>query len=178
MRTKLADTARITALSGLLLLSLLLTGARADVARTGLSNPERLGSVTVRYLGIAIYDAELFTSGGTDFRWQAPMALRLTYRRGFSADQLTDATMTEITRMNGESASDAKLRADLATCYRDVKKGDEITATSQGSNAVSLWLNNRKVCTLNSAGIQKRFFGIWLAPESRMARLSPQLKGK
>ncbi|WP_164727010.1 chalcone isomerase family protein [Shimia sediminis] len=178
MRRHLTDTLRITTLSLLLMVAMLMGKAHADVARTGLQNPERLGSATIRYLGIAIYDAELYTPGGVDFRWQAPMALRLTYRRGFSADQLTDATMQEITRISGTRSGDAGLRADLATCYSDVKKGDEITATSTGADTITIWLNGRKVCALTTAGIQKRFFGIWLAPESRVARLGPQLKGQ
>ena len=178
MPKTLSDTFRISTLSALLIVAMFTGHAQADVARTGLQNPERLGSATIRYLGIAMYDAELYTPGGADFRWQAPMALRLTYRRGFSADQLTDATMQEITRISGARAGDAKLRADLAACYRDVKKGDEITASSTGPNTMTIWLNNRKVCTLTTASIQKRFFGIWLAPESRVARLGSKLKGQ
>lgn len=174
----LPDTFRIIALSSLMALGLLTTQARADVARSGISSPERLGSVTIRYLGVAMYDAELFTSGGAAFRWQDPMALRLTYRRGFSADQLTDATMQELTRISGQSASDARLRANLASCYSDVSKGDSITAASTGPNTLSIWLNGAKVCDISAPGIQKRFFGIWLAPESRVARLGPQLKGQ
>lgn len=178
MLVNLTDTIRITALSLLLLVSFLLGDARADVSRTGLQNPERLGSVTIRYLGVAMYDAELFTPSGSDFRWQAPMALRLTYRRGFSADQLTDATMQEIIRISGNRSDDTRLRADLAACYSDVRKGDRITATSTGPDTLAIWLNGRKVCALAITGIQKRFFGIWLAPESRVARLGPQLKGQ
>jgi len=152
--------------------------ASADLERSGMPDPVQLGEATIRWLGAPIYDASLYTTGGGAFRWQAPMALQLAYRRGFSGAQLLDATMQEIRRIEGDRADHAKLGRDLEACYRDVGRGDAITAVSKGANDLSLWMNGSRLCALDMPNIQQRFLGIWLSPQSRIARLGLRLRGQ
>lgn len=152
--------------------------ASTDLERAGLRDPVQLGAATIRWLGAPIYDARLFIGGGGAFRWQGPMALQLEYRRSFKGEQLLEATMQELRRIEGGRTDHAALRRDLQGCYRDVRQGDAVTAVSTGRDDLALWMNDRRLCQVRASDIQQRFLGIWLSPQSRIARLGPQLRGQ
>ncbi|AUQ59517.1 chalcone isomerase family protein [Phaeobacter inhibens] len=156
------------------LLSSFSTPATAD---TGLKSPIKLGEVTFRWFGLPLYDASLFAEGQERFDWQTPMALKLSYRRGFTRMQLTKATAAELTRLEGPRADQDRLLAKLERCFRDVAAGDSFVATTRDPNQVALYLNGRQTCDVRHAEARKRFLNIWLSPNSRSARLSSQLRG-
>ncbi|KII15990.1 chalcone isomerase family protein [Phaeobacter sp. S60] len=149
----------------------------AATAETGLRSPIKLGEVTFRWFGLPLYDASLFAEGQNRFDWQTPMALKLSYRRGFTRAQLTKATAAELTRLEGPRADQERLIAKLETCFRDVAAGDSFVATTQDPNQVALYLNGRRTCDVRHAEARKRFLNIWLSPNSRSARLSSRLRG-
>lgn len=164
----------------LLLVIIIALPARAsaspEVGRA-MSNPGKLGEVTFRWLGLPLYDAALFTPAGQGFSWARPIALQLTYARSISRDNLIEATITEMERMEGARGDHAAIRQKLVSCFRDVSKGDRFTASASGGNAVQLWFNGRQTCTLGHSNIRERFLGIWLSDKSRSVRLSRQLRG-
>ncbi|MDP2492965.1 hypothetical protein Q8W25_03010 [Shimia thalassica] len=152
--------------------------ARPDLERAGLGEAERLGEATIRWLGVPIYEAAVFTPKAQAFEWNAPMALELTYRRGFAKGQLLEATMKEIIRVEGTRSDTPALQTALADCYREVKPGDRVVAVSTSPDRLSLYQNSIRLCDLGFQNIQKRFLGIWLSGDSRIARLGPRLKGQ
>lgn len=154
--------------------------ARAGTAeiRAAIPDPASRGAVTFRWFGLPLYDATLYTAGGNAFDWRAPLALKLVYAREIPAETLVRATLSELRRMEGARADHAAIGRELGSCFRDVGPGDRFTATATGADAVTLWFNGARTCTLSHAGIRERFLGIWLSDDSRSARLSRQLRGE
>lgn len=152
--------------------------ARPDLERAGLSAPGNVGQVTFRWLGLPLYRAALFTEEGADFTWQRPMALELAYLRNISRDNLLEATLTELERIEGRKPDLDSLLGKLRGCFRDVRKGDTFVAVARARDVLSFWLNGRKTCELRHTGVRERFLGIWLSDKSRSASLSRQLRGE
>ncbi|MFS4580800.1 chalcone isomerase family protein [Phaeobacter sp. C3_T13_0] len=158
-----------------LLLTILSGPTYAD---TGLKAPTKLGEVTFRWFGLPLYDASLYAEGQNRFDWQTPMALRLSYRRGFTQSQLMQATTAELARLEGPRGDQNELIAKLDLCFRDVAAGDSFVATTRDPDHVALYLNGRQTCEIRHKDARKRFLDIWLSPNSRAARLSSRLRGE
>lgn len=167
-------------LLALTLTALLLNPASpaAGSSVAGLSQPQKLGAATMRWLGLPIYDATLYTQGSQRFSWSQPIALELRYLRAFPASQLTKSTLDELQRIEGPQSDHAALIAKLGKCFRNVSKGDRLTAYSSASSKVSFSFNGGAPCTVSHKGVRERFLGIWLSENSRSAKLTRRLKGQ
>lgn len=88
----------VTAAS-LLLATLLSWPAQAQASwREQLPAAELVGEGTLRYFGLRIYDARLW-SAAADFDPQKAFALELTYHRSISRDALVATSMEELRRL-------------------------------------------------------------------------------
>ena len=153
--------------------------AEADtVARATVADARLLGAATMRFVGIQLYDARLYTPGGAAFDWAAPMALQLDYKRNFSRAELTAATVREMRRMEGARPDHSSIGQMVDACFRDVGPGDQFVAVGSSDDEVSLWFNGTRTCTLAHAGIKQRFMGIWLSERSRSPHQSQRLRGE
>ncbi|MBE1284372.1 MAG: hypothetical protein GJ676_13755 [Rhodobacteraceae bacterium] len=152
--------------------------ARQDLKLAGLQAPTLVNEVTVRWLGLRLYKAALFTESGERFSWSEPMALQLTYLRDFSEPKLTKGTLDELQRIEGNRSDHTALMAKLSKCFTDVQAGDRFVAASPRPDTLSMWLNGRKTCTVSEPNIRKRFLGIWLSDQARSASLSRSLRGQ
>jgi hypothetical protein len=146
-----------------------------DAARI-VSPAQLLGQARFTWLGIHIYDANLW-SNAAPFAWSSPLALQLTYAMGIDGDDLLDTTMKEITRIEGASADLPQLKQVLAKCMGTVAEGDSYTAASASADRLTMWLNGTQTCDVTYPGVKQRFLGIWLADNSRSPDLSRQLCG-
>jgi hypothetical protein len=142
-----------------------------------LSAPGKIGQVQVRFLGIRIYSAALFTEQGAPFKWSRPFALELKYARSFSRDRLVSASISELVRVEGKRGDHEAIATKLNSCFRDVKARDRFVAVPKGSNGLSFFLNGRQTCRINHSNIRSRVLGIWLADNSRDRGLSRRLRG-
>lgn len=136
------------------------------------------GEATLRFLGVPVYRAALFTANGAAFDWKKPMALRLKYAMSFEAGELVSATRKEMARIEGTQPDHAEIEGKLAPCFRDVVSGDAFVAATAGPDALSFWLNGSQTCTLRHAQIAQRFLSVWLSENSRSPRQSRQLRGE
>ena len=153
--------------------------AHANVLKASYGSDMQLrGAVDYRWLGFPLYSASLFTPMGGKFDWRKPAALQLEYDREISRQNLIKATMVELSRMEGKQADHDAISGKLVACFRDVKDGDHFVASSQSANAVSLYFNGSKTCTLQHSNIRERFLGIWLSDNSRSPKLSRRLRGE
>lgn len=144
----------------------------------GLSQPQKLGEATMRWLGLPIYNAALYTQGSNQFSWTQPIALELEYLRSFPASQLTKSTLDELERIEGPRSDHSALIGKLGRCFRDVSKGDRLMAYSSTASKVSFSFNGGAACTVSHSGVRERFLGIWLSDSSRSAKLTRRLKGE
>ncbi|MGV6805791.1 MAG: hypothetical protein ACWA49_16455 [Ruegeria sp.] len=160
------------ALVGLVLL------APAGLANTPVANvlpdAQPRGTATFRFLGLPIYDAQLFTQGGAPFNWSQDFGLKLTYRKGLKQKALVDSTIDEMNRQGNR----VPIEGQLKTCFQAVSAGDNYLAVSQGPDKIEFWRNGRKTCTLSFPGIKRSFMSIFLGNNTRSAAFTRQLRGQ
>ncbi len=152
--------------------------ARADLVAAGIAEAQKLGRVTVRWFGLPLYDAALYTAGGARFSWQVPMALELAYRREISGESLVAATARELERIEGPQRDHPSILEKLGRCFRDVGPGDWFLAVAPAGDRVEFWFNGVRLCAARHPNLRKRFLGIWLSDEARSVALSRRLRGQ
>lgn len=134
---------------------------------------ELRGAADVKFLGFNLYRAELWGGNGAGF------ALSLTYKRGFTAEELADASVKEIARMEGRDRSDfADLGPLLTQCFADVKTGDRITGASLSETRARFFYNGTERCDVTYPKLRARFFGIWLGEKTRDPKSRDRLLGR
>lgn len=139
-----------------------------------------LGSGTLRFFGLNIYDVCLWVSPSFEpLNFDAhPFALDIRYHRGFSAASITQRSLSEISRQDELSPDEqARWEQALASIMPDVQSDDRLTGLYQPEQGMSLWLNEHPLGHLNDPELARRFFGIWLSettsePELRRALLT------
>ena len=165
----------------LIILFLMPAMAQANVIasdiRAQLSAAERIGQVQVRFVGLRLYSAALFTEEGAPFNWSRPFALELKYARRFSRERLVSASMSELERMEGRRTDHSAIASKLKACFRTVKASDRFVAIPDGKNSVRFYHNGRQTCRLSHANIRSRLLGIWLSDRARNLHLSRNLRG-
>lgn len=139
---------------------------------------EQLGRSSFYVSVFHVYDAELWVPT-TGFSWDDPFRLKLTYARKIKADQLVNTSLKEMARVfDGEVEDFETLRTPLASCFRDVKKGDVIEGVSEGRNAAFFYYNGEETCSLNLPEASYQFFSIWLSERSRSPKQTRRLLGQ
>ena len=159
------------------LLSLVLlapAGLAATPVTSVLPDAQLRGAATFRFLGLPIYDAQLYTPGGAPFSWSQDFGVKLTYRKSLKQKALVGSTLDEMSRQ-GNSAS---IESQLKICFKAVSAGDSYLAVSQGPDQIDFWRNGRKTCTLSFPGIKRSFMSIFLGNNTRSAAFTRQLRGQ
>ena len=144
----------------------------ASQAKTALQDVELRGVATFRYLGFPLYEARLFTKGGTPLDWNVDFGLELTYLRNLTAFDLVESTMQE----PGRTGGDLPVRDQLNSCFVDIRKGDRYLAFSQGQNKIGFWRNDRRICMLCHPRIKTRFMAIFLGENTRSKSFTRRLR--
>lgn len=149
-------------------------GLAADPLSSELKDPKQIGSGTFRFLGLSIYDAKLYTPGGTALNWSEDFGLQLTYRKNLAQKALVESTLEEMARQGNPQPT----QAQLEKCFQAVSKGDSYLAISEGPNKVGFWRNGIQTCTLAGNDIKKSFMSIFLGNNTRSASFTQSLKGQ
>jgi hypothetical protein len=137
-----------------------------------------VGQGSYRYVFWQVYDARLATADGTfkDYQHSAPVLLELTYKRDISREQFIDATVDEWIKLGHSNAAQRQAWSErLQGLWRDVTKGDTLSALLQADGAVTFYLNNVETGTLVDADFATAFFDIWLHPKTSAPQLRRQL---
>lgn len=140
--------------------------------------PAVAGEGQFRYLGLKVYELDLFTQGGSRFNADKPFALAIEYDRKIRTAVLLKASLGELERVEGKKADHSAIRDKLAACYRDITPGDRIVAAPKGANAMSFWVNGQRTCTLSHPNFRDRYMGIWLSDKARDPAQARRLRGQ
>jgi hypothetical protein len=176
------------ATAGLLLAALVATPLAAGAAVSAEAAPSAStagwrvqGRATMRFMGLAIYDATL--SAPAPFSpesWASqPLALTLQYHRSLSGEAIAERSLQEMRRGGaiGEAQASRWL-AFMKSSFRDVGAGDRIVGQRwPGSGKVIVQVNDEAPRELVDAEFGTRFFGIWLAPHTSERDLRARLLG-
>lgn len=172
------------ALAGLIAAALLSGPAGADlppaVGRDGFKL-EQVGGGRLTWLGFGIYEASLWTPEGrfAGFRDGEPVALALTYERGFTRQQLIDITAGEWERLElAPAAVRAAWTRELQQVWQDVARGDNLTAVVVPGRETVFYGRSGVLGHLRDPDFGPAFLRIWLDSRTAIQDLRVQLLGE
>lgn len=126
------------------------------------------GSARLRFLGLAVYDARLWTGSravGND--WDVPLALEIVYLRALEGARIAERSLAEM-RRQGEidpGTADRWLQS-MTAVFPDVREGDRITGVGEPREAARFFVNGQLRGEVRDGEFARRFFGIWLSPRT------------
>lgn len=133
---------------------------------------QQWGSGEMRFFGLRLYRATLWVAGaGIE---NAPHALSLQYRRNFSRQQLVDASLDEMSRLDADDIGSkaARWQAELQRVFPDVKAGERIIGLHLPGQGARFYHQGRLTGEISDPELARRFFAIWLDPRTR----SPEVR--
>lgn len=176
---------RSLAASVLVALALLapVAGAAAPVAlpdelRRTLDEPAALGSGTLRWLGLHVYDATLWVKGAS---WSAdgPYALDIRYARNIPGAKLAQTSVQEMRRMGThDEARLARWEQAMNRLFPDVKPGDRLIGINAPGRGARFYLGARYLGSVDDSEFAQAFFSIWLGERTRKPELRALLLGR
>jgi hypothetical protein len=141
------------------------------------------GSGRLRFLGLAIYDARLWTTTAftADQFTTHPFALELIYQRALVGKLIAERSLDEMRKVGTptEAQSERWLAAMVQT-FPDVKSGDRITGLHRDGRTrffVNGQPRGEAVAALREPEFARLFFGIWLSPRTSEPSLRRALIG-
>ena len=160
------------------------TAPAVDVATqagdTPLPGTLRAGNGELRFLGLAIYQARLWVGPAfeaSDYGVH-PLALELTYQRGFSAAAIAKRSLEEMHRIGPITAPQAaRWQQALQAALPDVQAGDRLVGLYRPGQGATFVLRGRTVGTVADAEFARLFFGVWLSPLTSEPQLRAALLG-
>ncbi|RZU00650.1 chalcone isomerase family protein [Rivibacter subsaxonicus] len=155
-------------------------GVPAEVERA-IPGARLLGDGRLRWFGMHIYDARLWVApghpSGTDYAGH-PLALELEYARALDGARIAERSIEEMRRAGAlpDAQAGGWLTA-MKQCFPDVKPGDRITGLQRPGEPTRFFVNGELACELADPEFARRFFGIWLGPDSSQPALRSALLG-
>lgn len=143
------------------------------------------GAGRLRFMGLKIYEARLWAGSaavaGTDWT-QVPYAIEIVYARKLVGEQIAKRSLAEMKRQ-GEVAPQQAERwlAAMKATFPDVDAGQRITGVfspgGSGPAGARFYFNGSRRGEPQDTEFARRFFGIWLSPETSEPSLRQQLLG-
>ncbi len=164
---------------GAIVTASLMTSASAGwVNHPALAESVKSGEATLRFLGLQVYKARLWTSESFEVSrlGQQPLVLELEYLRGFRASAIADRSIVEMRRAGSLTDEQARRwNAEMQRVFPDVRAGDRLTGINKpGVGAVFLF-NDQPVGTIADTEFARLFFSIWLGPSTSEPSIRRQL---
>lgn len=138
------------------------------------------GQGTLRWLGLKIYDAQLFAPAqfSSQASFERPFALELTYARNFSGQSIAERSLDEIKRLGiGSPAQHERWLAQMQAIFPNVSSGDRLRGLHQPGQGVSFYKNGQRIGNIQDAEFSRAFFAIWLDPKTAEPNLRSRLLG-
>jgi hypothetical protein len=138
---------------------------------------QAVGSGTLRYFGLHLYDATLWSPRGV---WSAdkPFALELRYARSFGGAAIARRSIEEIrSQRNYPAATLTHWEQRLRALFPDVNTGDRLIGVRMPGQGVAFFSGTRKLGQIEDEAFAVAFFDIWLHPSTRVPDLRARLLG-
>lgn len=140
----------------------------------------RVGAGELRWLGLPIYDASLWTTSGrySGFGPGETVALSLWYGRSFRRDELLGITERAWKKL-GRPAAVQRERwlAELRSEWSDVTPGDNVTTIVIPGGPTRFYDQRGLFAQVDDPAFGPAFLAIWLDPRSVVSDLRRQLLG-
>ena len=136
-----------------------------------------VGSGTLRYFGLRIYDATLWSPGGVWASGQA-FALELRYARSFDGAAIARRSIEEMRAQRPYSAATlARWEAQMRAIFPAVRDGDRLIGVRIPGAGAAFYRDTRKLGQIEDEAFADAFFGIWLDPATSEPALRARLLG-
>lgn len=150
-----------------------------QIVQNALTNPALTGDGVYSWFGFQIYQARLWTEGGSINPKQpvsGPMALSLTYARDIAGKKIASASADEITSL-GISAPKKieQWLSAMRSIFPDVTQGDTLTGVVTAGLATRFYLNDQFIGEISEPDFSQAFFAIWLDEKTSAPTLREQL---
>jgi hypothetical protein len=142
---------------------------------TFLPTPKPVGEGQFRRWGFLIYDATLWSSNGK-YEVGQPFALKLSYARGVTRDQIVDASIDQMRDLGIDVTQHPDWPEKLRQVFVDVAKGDTLTGIDMPGKGAVFFYNNQLTGQVDEA-LARAFFSIWLDPKTTAPDLRLSLLG-
>jgi hypothetical protein len=136
------------------------------------------GQATLRFLGLPIYNARLWTPSPFEASrlGEQPLVLELEYLRSLRASAIADRSIVEMRRAGTFTDEQARRwTADMQRVFPDVLPGDRLTGVHKPGVGAAFLHNDRPVGTIEDPQFARLFFSIWLGPETSEPTMRRQL---
>ena len=148
-------------------------------ATAGMPELKAVGGGLLRVFGFQVYNAYLWTPGGSSFDRAKPYILDLHYLRTFSAKQLAERSIDEMRGQGtGSEAVYTQWVSEMQRVFADVKHGDRLTGVATTTRTARFFYNGAYRGEIADPAFTDAFFGIWLGDNSSQPRMRGQLLGK
>lgn len=139
------------------------------------------GQATMRFLGLEIYEARLWTAPDFSPAQHAshPLALELRYARSLAGAAIAERSIAEMRRV--AAVDDAQAQSWLTLLSRalpDVEPGDRLTGVRLAGGATRFFSNGRPTAAIEDPAFGRVFFDIWLSPRTSEPGLRRELIGR
>ena len=130
------------------------------------SDLSRLGEGTLRWFGLKVYEARLWTSGGApDFA--RPLRLELRYARALRGPVIAARSDEEIARLGyGSPEQRNAWSAAMRRLFPDVAAGDTLAGEHLPGRGARFLHNGQPLGEITDPEFSRAFFSIWLDPRT------------
>lgn len=156
------------------------TPAPAELA-TALPQARLQGTGVLRFFGLRVYEARLWTQPGFDADDYArqPFALELIYDRRLEGAAIAERSVAEMRRVGSfDEASARRWLALMKQAFPDVVATDRLLGLNDGVGGVRFFHNGQPTAQTVDADYARLFFGIWLSRQTSAPALRESLLGQ
>jgi Chalcone isomerase-like len=138
------------------------------------------GAGRLTWFGLSVYDARLwagerFSAAQFD---REPLALELQYARALQGKQIAERSLVEMQRFGAVAEADAaRWLASMTQLFPDVAAGDRLTGVHRPGESARFYFNGKLRGEVRETDFARRFFGIWLSPQTSEPKLRLALLG-
>jgi hypothetical protein len=144
-----------------------------------LAGARLVGAGRLRFMGFSVYDARLWAPVPPADPLAVPLALELAYTRRLVGKLIAERSLAEMKRQGPiDDATGARWLQAMLQLFPDVAEGDRLTGVHRPGEAARFFHNGRFVGEIRDAEFARRFFGIWLTPQTSEPSLREALLGR
>lgn len=139
-----------------------------------------VGKGVLRFFGLRVYEARLWAAAGFPAEDYArhPFALELVYDRKLEGMAIAERSIAEMRRVGSFTEEQARQWLELMKqAFPDVQAQDRLLGLNDGQGEVRFFHNGRQTAQLRDAEYARRFFGIWLSPQTSAPAMRSSLLG-
>lgn len=138
------------------------------------------GSGRLTFFGLHVYDARLWVRDGFEApRFESvPFALELEYARTLYGRLIAQRSLEEMKR--GGAIDDPRAQrwlAEMNRTFPDVAKDDRLTGVHRPGESARFFVNGTLRAEWHDTELARRFFAIWLGPQTSEPALRAALLG-